>query len=234
MRILLIDDEKKLVEALKQLFVENHFAVDLAHDGVEGLELARNDVYDVLIVDVMLPHLSGYELVEILRKEGSSVPILLLTAKDGVDDRVYGLDHGADDYLVKPFATSELLARVRALTRRKGNVVGTEKIGVGDLQLDLVTRQVTCGQTVMQLTAKEFLLLELFLRHEGQVLPKEVLLDRVWGYEALLDTNAVEIYVHFLRKKLLAAKANVATEKATLHIPMIETVRGVGYVLKAL
>ncbi len=234
MRILVIDDERKLVRAIKQLFVENHYVVDVAYDGTSGLDLARNGVYDVLVVDVMLPGMTGYDLVETLRKERFSVPILMLTARDGVDDRVYGLDRGADDYLVKPFASNELLARVRALTRRKGEVMGADGVQVGDLHLDLVTRHVTVGHTAVPLTAKEFQLLELFIRHPDQVLPKELLLDRVWGYEASVDTNAVEIYVHFLRKKLQIAKESAVDKENPPHIPTIETVRGVGYVLKGI
>lgn len=231
MRILLIDDEIRLVKALKQLFIENHYAIETAYDGLTGLQMARNDVFDVMVIDVMMPGLTGYEVANHLRKEGNSVPILMLTAKDGVEDRVHGLDCGADDYLVKPFATSELLARVRSLTRRKGEIVGTEFISVGDLSLNLVTRTVTCGDIPMQLTTKEFLLLELFLRNPNQILPKELLLDRVWGYEAPTDTNAVEIYVHFLRKKLLVVSVDVAHDHE-VSVPTIETVRGIGYKLK--
>ena len=230
MRILLVDDEVKLTQALAQLLSEQQYVTDVAHDGVSGLDMGRAEVYDVLIIDVMLPGMSGYEIVRTLRDEGVSTPTLLLTAKDAVDDRVQGLDSGADDYLVKPFATTELLARIRALTRRTGDVMGTKELAVGEFRLNLLTRQVSCRDAAIHLTAKEFQLLELFLRNPGQVLPKELILDRVWGLEAPLDTNAVEIYVHFLRKKLLSFEATGGEPLGC----SIETVRGVGYVLKGL
>lgn len=230
MRILVVDDEVKLLSALKQIFVENQYAVDTARDGEEGFSLARYGAYDLLIVDVMMPKMTGYAMVKALRKEGLSTPVLMLTAKDAVDDRVEGLDSGADDYLVKPFATKELLARVRALTRRAGDVIGTETLVAGDVQLDMVSRAVNLRDVPLTLTTKEFQLLELFLRNQGQVLPKELILDRIWGFEGSMDTNAVEIYVHFLRKKLDAArKASATPDEITTTI---ETVRGVGYVFK--
>lgn len=230
MRVLIVDDEVKLLQALKQLFVEHQYAVDTARDGVAGLHMARDGGYDLLIVDVMMPRMSGYDMIRALRKEGASVPILLLTAKDAIDDRVEGLDSGADDYLVKPFATKELLARVRALTRRAGDLLGTDNLQVGLFTLDLVSRAVTIGNCPLALTAKEFQLLELFMRNPGQVLPRELILDRVWGLEAPLDTNAVEIYVHFLRKKIDAC-GSIGDSKP---VSAIETVRGVGYVFKGM
>ncbi len=231
MRVLIVDDEVKLLKALEQLFKEHNYLVDTATDGADGLDRAREGTYDLLLIDVMLPKLSGYDLVKSLRKDGDSTPILLLTAKDAVDDRVEGLDSGADDYLVKPFATKELLARVRALTRRTGEVMGTKSFELGPFELDLTSRSVTLGGEPLVLTAKEFQLLELFLRHPGQILPKELILDRVWGFEAPVDTNAVEIYVHFLRKKIDAHKTSIEDAET---IPFIETVRGVGYVLRGI
>lgn len=225
--MLIIDDEVKLLRALQQTFVDLQFAVDTATDGPSGLALAEDGGYDLLVVDVMLPGLTGYQIVERLRSQGDSTPILLLTAKDAVDDRVQGLDAGADDYLVKPFAIKELLARVRALTRRSGDVVGTKKLAAGPFELDLITRSVSYQGEPLSLTAKEFQLLELFLRNPGQVLPKELILDRIWGFGGPEDTNAVEIYVHFLRKKI-DARPHTGTSGAAL----IETVRGVGYALR--
>lgn len=230
MRILLVHDEVKLTQALAALLFEQQYVTDVAHDGVDGLIKGRTEVYDLLIVGTMLSGMSGYEIIRTLRKEGVSTPTLLLTAKDAVDDRVQGLDSGADDCLVKPFATTELLARIRALTRRTGDVAGSKELAVGELRLNLLTRQVTCRDAVIHLTSKEFQLLELFLNNPGQVLPKKLILDRVWRPEALLDTNEVEIYVHFLRKKL----QSVETAGGETLGCSIDTVRGVGYVLKGL
>ena len=227
-RVLIVDDEVRLLKALKQLFSEQQYQVETATDGLAGLSMARAEAYDLLIVDVMLPGLSGVDLVRKLRDDGNSTPTLLLTARDAVDDRVQGLDSGADDYLVKPFAAKELLARARALTRRSGEVVGPEQVQVGDIVLDLISRTVYLGDAPLTFTAREFQLLEFFLRHPGQVLPKELILDRVWGLEAAIELNSVETYVHFLRKKLDAHRALHNIEPMTA----IETVRGVGYVFK--
>lgn len=230
MRLLLVDDERRLLGALRQLFMEQHYQVDTAEDGKEGYEKASSNPYDVIVLDVMMPGMSGYDIVKRLRADGQSTPILLLTARDAVDDRVNGLDCGADDYLVKPFATKELLARVRALTRRAGEVLGTETLEVGACRLDLVARSVSLGGVPLPLTSREFQLLEFFLRNPERVLPKELILDRVWGYESAIDTNSVETYVHFLRRKIDAHCAAVHLDRR----PTIETVRGVGYTLKGI
>lgn len=228
LRLLLIDDEVKFVQALKQTLVEHQMLVDVAYDGVTGLDLAYSGTYDLLIVDVMLPGLSGFEIIRTLREQGDSTPMLLLTARDAVSDRVMGLDCGADDYLVKPFATEELLARVRALTRRIGKVGGTDTLSVGPFHLNLVTRTLTCQGAQMALTGKEFQLMELFLRNQGQVLPKVLIFDRVWGNETTADLNVVEIYVHMLRKKISACLRAFET----IPPAVIETIRGVGYVFR--
>lgn len=230
MRLLLIEDEIRLAKALQQTFSEHHYIVDLAHDGAVGLDLAQTDTYDIILVDVMLPTMSGYEVVRRLRKTGHATPILMLTARDAVDDRVEGLDAGADDYLVKPFATKELLARVRALSRRSGEMLDVEEVSVGAISIDSVSRSVYVSGEPYSLTGKEFQLLELFMRNPNQVLPKELILDRVWGVEAPMDRNAVEIYVHFLRKKLDRVRTERQIELA--EMPVIETVRGVGYALR--
>ncbi|GGJ08625.1 DNA-binding response regulator [Alicyclobacillus cellulosilyticus] len=222
MRILLVEDEKKLASALRQLFKEHHYEMDVAYDGETGLDLARTHSYDALVLDIMLPKLSGLDIVRTLRKEGHDVPILLLTAKDTVEDRVKGLDTGADDYLVKPFANEELLARVRALTRRTGNLAGTNEMTVGPFTIDLTERVVRRGDEVLSLTQKEFQLLELLLRNHGKVLSKELILDRVWGPDASVVGNAVENYIHFLRRKI-----DLPDQPS-----YIETVRGVGYVFR--
>src|SRR5579875_4052371 len=222
MRLLIVEDERRLAAALVQLCRENQYVVDVAYDGENGLDLALTNSYDALILDIMLPKLSGLEILQRIRKEHLDVPVLLLTAKDTVEDRVTGLDSGADDYLVKPFANKELLARIRALTRRTGNIAGTDSLHVGPFTLDLVGRQVSRDGKVLPLTTKEFQFMELLMRNHGKVLSKEIILDRVWGPDADVIANAVENYVHFLRKKIdLPGQPS-----------FIETVRGVGYVFK--
>ena len=227
MRLLLIDDEQKLLRALQQLLIEQQYAVDIATDGESGLEMALTGLYEVLVIDVMMPKMSGIDVVRTLRESEDSTPILLLTARDAIDDRVRGLDAGADDYLTKPFANQEFLARIRALTRRSGDVMPTQVLTVGGFSLDLQSRVIKIDDQSLFLTAKEFQLLELFLRNAGQVLPKELIFDRVWGFDGPSDTNAVEIYVHFLRKKIDAIHDSMGTVA-------IETVRGVGYLFKGM
>ncbi|SFU52972.1 response regulator transcription factor [Alicyclobacillus macrosporangiidus] len=222
MRILIVEDEQRLAAALAQLLKERQYAVDVAHDGNTGLDLALTDCYDLLVLDVMLPGQSGLDIVRQVRQAGLDVPILLLTAKDTVDDRVTGLDAGADDYLVKPFATKELLARIRALTRRTGNVSGPDTLTVGPFSMHLAERTIFRDGQPLSLTAKEFQLLELLMRNHGKVMSKELILDRVWGPDAEVIGNAVENYVHFLRKKI-----DVPGRPS-----YIETVRGVGYVFR--
>ncbi|WP_067928818.1 response regulator transcription factor [Alicyclobacillus shizuokensis] len=222
MRILLVEDEKRLAAALLQLFKEHHYAADVAYDGITGWDLASTNSYDILVLDVMLPEMSGLEIVRQVRAQKLDVPILLLTARDAVSDRVAGLDAGADDYLVKPFANEELLARIRALARRPAALVGTDAIAAGPFRIDLGSREATRDGQPLNLTAKEFQLLELFIRNHGKVLAKDLILDRIWGPDADVIANAVENYVHFLRKKI----------DQPGQPSYIETVRGVGYVFK--
>ncbi len=177
----------------------------------------------------MLPRLTGFELVHLLREEGNVTPILLLSARDGVDDRVQGLDSGADDYLIKPFSIKELLARIRALGRRNADIVGVQTITVGDYSLDLMNRILIFQGEKVTLTHKELQLIELFMRNPGQVLTKDVIFDRIWGYESDADSNVVEAYIHFLRKKL-SVFVNQKTKKD--QGIGIQTVRGTGYVFK--
>ncbi len=223
MRILLVDDEPALLSAVQQLLQSHHYTVDVARDGERGLELAMNNTYDLFVLDVMLPGMMGFELVERLRGDHTSTPILMLTAKDSIVDRVRGLDIGADDYLVKPFAIQEFLARVRALTRRSGDLVGTDSFEVGCFHVDLVTRTVSMASATLSLSSKQFQVLEFFLRHPNKVLPKELILDRIWGIDT--DVGIVETYVHFLRKKL----ESHLSEHPIAERPQIETLRGVGY-----
>ncbi len=222
MRVLYVEDEKRLAAAVVQLLKEDHYMIDTAYDGETGLDLALTNSYDVLVLDIMLPELSGLEILRSVREAGLDVPILLLTAKDTVDDRVQGLDAGADDYLVKPFANKELLARVRALTRRSGNLIPNENFTVGPFAVNFAEHTIARNGVVLNLTTKEFQLLELLLRNHNKVMSKELILDRIWGPDAEVIGNAVENYVHFLRKKI-----DLPTQPS-----FIETVRGVGYVLR--
>jgi DNA-binding response OmpR family regulator len=218
MKLLLVEDELKLVNALSHLLKKNGYSVDTATDGETGLEMALVGCYDLIILDQMLPGRDGLSIIKELRSQGSDQPVMFLTAKDSLEDRVQGLDSGADDYLVKPFSTEELLARIRALSRRKGKELVNTTITVPGLTLDPLKGEVYKGQEVIQLTVKEALLLELLMRNHGQVVTKEVIFDRVWGYYSKTEFGNIDLYIHYLRKKL-----------NTSHI---RTIRGVGYLLK--
>ncbi|RME86760.1 MAG: DNA-binding response regulator [Anaerolineae bacterium] len=219
-RILIIEDDPSILKVLQRGLTYEGYQVDTATDGRTGLALARERSPDLVILDLMLPGMDGMEVCHHLRT-GGNVPILMLTAKDTVQDRVQGLDAGADDYMVKPFNLDELLARVRALLRR----TQSERVPVlefADLTLDTGTRQAKRGERVFSLTAKEFDLLELFMRHPRQVLTREMIFDRVWGYDFGGESNVLEVYIRYLRQKLEAGG-----EPRLIH-----TVRGVGYVLR--
>lgn len=220
MRVLLVEDEVSLAQALGKILEQHKIMVDIAYDGVEGKLLSENDIYDVIVLDIMLPGLSGLEILKAIRDRGKNVPVLLLTAKDSTQDKVRGLDMGADDYLVKPFITEELLARIRALGRRPWEVYSDNTISFSDLTLNINNGEVTIGGTPTKLTAKEAQLLEMFIRNPGITISKEQILDRIWGIESLAMENSVEIYVHYLRKKLRGSRT------------MIKTIRGLGYTLK--
>lgn len=223
-KILIIEDEERILQFLRRGLTYEGYQVDMAIDGGEGLELARDHSPDLIILDWMLPEtLPGLDGLEVCRRlrAGGEVPILMLTAKDSIEDRVRGLDAGADDYLVKPFALNELLARVRALLRRTGSQ-GPEVLNFSDLSLDTGTHQAWRGDRAIDLTAKEYELLELFLHNPRQVLTRDLIFDRVWGYDFGGESNIIEVYVRYLRQK---TEAN--GEPRLLH-----TVRGVGYVLR--
>jgi two-component system response regulator MprA len=220
MRILVVDDDPEIVSFLKRGLTYEGYTVDTAGDGTEALAKARNAEPNLVILDVMMPGMDGMEVSKRLR-QASSIPILMLTAKGTVADRVKGLNSGADDYLVKPFSFDELLARVRALLRRSQPVEG-EVLRFMDLSLDPSTREVKRGDDVIQLTAQEFDLLELFLRHPRQVLRRDMIYEKVWGYDFGGESNVIEVYMRYLRSKL----------EATGQPRLIHTVRGVGYVLK--
>jgi two-component system copper resistance phosphate regulon response regulator CusR len=221
MKILIVEDERKTGDYLKQGLSEAGFVADLARDGVDGLHLALTDDYDLVVLDVMLPRLDGWQVLREIRHKGKRMPVLFLTARDQVEDRVKGLEFGADDYLVKPFAFSELLARVRALLRR-GRANEPELLQVADLELDLLRRRVTRAGKRIDLTAKEFALLELLLRRQGEVLPRSLIASQVWDMNFDSDTNVIEVAVRRLRAKI----------DDNFEPKLIRTVRGMGYVLE--
>lgn len=221
MRILIVEDEVHLAEALGQIMTEQKYLVDVVHDGADGLDYALTGDYDVILLDVMLPKLDGLEVARRLRAAHISTPILMLTARDEVGDKISGLDCGADDYMTKPFDAGELLARVRALTRRQGEVVGNT-ITVGDLTLRLDVRCLMCGDNMVRLGFKEFEVMRLLMTNCRAVVPKEDIISKVWGLESEAEDNNVEVYISFLRKKLSFLHSNVT----------IGTVRKVGYFLE--
>jgi two-component system OmpR family response regulator len=220
MRLLVVEDDKKIASFVVNGLKQNGFAVDHCLEGEEGLLMARSVPYDAAVVDVMLPKLDGLTLVQTLRREKIRIPVLILSAKATVDDRVKGLQAGGDDYMVKPFAFSELLARVQALIRRSTNASEPTQLQVGDLTLDLLTREVKRGDTTFELQAREFSLLEFLMRHAGRVVTKTMILEHVWDYSFDPQTNVVDVLVCRLRNK-------IDKDKTMLH-----TLRGVGYVLK--
>ncbi|MCW2689720.1 MAG: response regulator, two-component system [Mycobacterium sp.] len=218
MRLLVVEDERRLAEGLRKGLVVEGFAVDVVHNGVDGLWMARENPFDAIVLDVMLPGADGYQVCRTLRNEGNWTPILMLTARDGIGDQVQGLDTGADDYLTKPFAYAVLVARLRALVRR-GTSPRPPILDVGELRLDPAARRVWLDGAEIALTPREFAILHFFLRHPGEVLPKKDILDHIWDFDFDGDPNIVEVYVRRLRAKL--------------DRPVIETVRGAGYRLIA-
>ena len=217
MRLLVVEDEARLAHALRRGLTSDGFTVDLAGDGVTGLERARHGDFDAVVLDVMLPRLSGYDVVRTLRSEDNWVPVLMLSAKDGEHDQADGLDYGADDYLTKPFSYVVLLARLRALLRRTP-AVRPSVLSAGDVRLDPASREVTVGDEPVSLTPREYGLLEYLLRRPGRVVTKVEILDHVWDQAADVNPNAVEVYVGYLRRKLGRR--------------LVDTVRGVGYRLE--
>ncbi len=223
MRILIVEDEHKIANSIKKGLEQESYAVDVAYDGEYGYDLAVTEEYDVIILDLMLPKMDGMKICRKLRERENHVPILILTARGEVEDKVAGLNCGADDYLVKPFAFAELLARVRALTRRPEKTTG-RVLQVADLELDLLSLEVTRAGKSVELTKKEFALLEWLMRHPGHVFSKEQLIRHVWDYDADVLPNTVEVYIGYLRSKIDKPFPN--------REPLIETVRGFGYRLR--
>lgn len=221
MRILIVEDEIHLAEALRQIMLEQKYRADIVYDGEDGFEYAMSNAYDAIILDIMLPGQNGFEVVRKLRAEKNNVPILLLTAKDEVSDKVKGLDCGADDYMTKPFSPEELLARIRAMMRRQGDVVFDE-VKFANLSLNISMRTLNCGEKSMHLAYKEFEIFRLLISKPKVIVPKEDIIIKVWGADAEADDNNVEAYISFLRKKL-----NFLGSEAK-----IKTIRKVGYRLE--
>lgn len=212
MRILIVEDEIRLAEALGQIMTEQKYAVDIVHDGEAGLDYAMSGLYDVIILDVMLPKHSGFEVVRELRINKVTTPVILLTAKDEITDKINGLDCGADDYMTKPFSPGELLARIRALSRRQGEIV-LEELQYADLTLNLSTYSLNCGPKAVHLGCKEYEVLRILMSNPKVVVSKEDLIIKVWGMESNAEDNNVEAYISFLRKKFyfLGSKVNIST-----------------------
>ena len=223
MRILLVEDEERLSQALVEIFKENKFVIDAVYNGVDGLNSARTGIYDIVILDIMLPQLDGLAVLRTLREEKNAVPVLLLTAKEDVADKVEGLDSGADDYMTKPFSTEELLARVRALTRRKGDV-RDDNLSLGDLALNRKNCEIVSIVTgqALKLALKEYQIIELLFRHPHEVITKEAIIERIWGDRSTAEYNNVEVYISFIRKKMEFLKVKT----------VIRTARGIGYSLE--
>lgn len=222
MRVLVIEDDKKIASFVSKGLKEAGFAVDVAYDGLDGLHLAVNEPYDVAVIDIMLPGLDGISLIERLREKKINTPVIILSARQSVDERIKGLQAGGDDYLTKPFSFSELLARIQALIRRATQVIEPSMLMVGDLSIDLLKREVRRSERILNLQVREFGLLEYFMRNAGRILSKTAILEHVYDYNFDPQTNVVDVLVCRLR-------TNIDKE---FDFKMIQTVRGIGYVLK--
>lgn len=223
MRILIVEDEYSLADALREILKKEKYTVDIAMNGQEGLYQALTGIYDAIVLDVMLPEMNGFQVLDSMRKEGIETPVLILTAKSELDDKVSGLDYGADDYMTKPFQTKELLARLRAITRRKGEIESSV-ISFGDLELNTSIGEISCKATGknMKLGVKEFQLLEFLLKNRNQIVTKEQIVEKLWGLDSDSEYNNAEVYVSFTRKKIKFIGSKVA----------IKAVRGLGYILE--
>lgn len=222
MRILIIEDEEAIADALVHILTKNKYVANACYDGEDGLDNALTGIYDLIILDIMLPKMNGLDVLDNLRRENITCPVILLTAKDDISDKVKGLDCGADDYITKPFATEELLARIRCLRRRSSNISNDNSIDCFDISLNLQTFELSCGDQSLRLGLKEFSIMEVFMNNPNMVISKEKLLEKVWGYESDAEYNNVEVYISFLRKKLTHINSD----------SVIRTIRGVGYRLE--
>lgn len=219
MRILIVEDELKLAEAMSTILTKNRYGCDIASDGESGLDKAMSGIYNMILLDIMLPKLNGIDLLRRLRSSGITIPVILLTAKSDLNDKVIGLDAGADDYVTKPFQSEELLARIRALTRRNSELVTETVLSFADTTLNLSTYELACGGRSIRLGLKEMGIAEMLMRGGKRIVPKEEILVKVWGYDTDAEYNHVEVYISLLRKKLVHIHSNIN----------IGTVRGVGY-----
>lgn len=221
MRVLIVEDEVRLADTLREIMLENKYMVDVVYNGADGLDYALSGIYDVIVLDVMLPKMNGFDVVKAMRKKKDQTPVILLTAKDEVADKITGLDSGADDYLTKPFVPAELLARIRAVSRRQGEVV-MDALTFLDLSLNLSTYMLECAYKTVHLGLKEFEVLRLLLTNPNMVVPKETIITKVWGNESDAEDNNVEVYISFLRKKINFLGSKV----------IISTIRKIGYFLE--
>ncbi|HIW84667.1 MAG TPA: response regulator transcription factor [Candidatus Dorea gallistercoris] len=223
MRLLVVEDEVYLLDILKKRLTKEHYSVDTCEDGLEAWDYIKLTQYDGIVLDIMLPGMDGIELLKQMRKEGDHTPVLLLTARDSIEDRVTGLDIGADDYLIKPFAFEELLARIRVMLRRQDTVQPQDEVyRLADLSVDCKSHAVTRGGKQIELSSKEFALLEYLIRNQGVVLSREQIEQHIWSYDYMGSSNMVDVYIRYLRKKI-----DDGQEKK-----LIQTVRGAGYVLR--
>lgn len=222
MKLLVVEDEIQLADALSEILKRNKYSVDTVYNGIDGLDNALTGVYDCIILDIMLPGMNGLEVLGNIRAEKISTPVLLLTARSEIDDKINGLDCGADDYLTKPFVTGELLARIRALTRRKGEIIDDNKLDYNGLELIKSTLSINWKGGDVKLSLKEYQIMELLIANPHQILPKERIIEKIWGYESDVEYNNIEVYISFLRKKLSIISAPV----------QIKTARGIGYFLE--
>ncbi len=222
MKILVVEDEMQLADALSEILKRNMYSVDTSYDGISGLDNAMTGIYDCIVLDIMLPGMNGIDVLRNLRANKVNSPVLLLTARSEVEDKINGLDCGADDYLTKPFITGELLARIRALTRRKGEIVDDSKLDFNGLMLNKDTCSVIWQGSDVKLSLKEFQIMELLISNPRRILPKERIIEKIWGYESDVEYNNIEVYISFLRKKLTSISAPV----------QIKTARGIGYSLE--
>ena len=222
MKLLIVEDEMQLADALTEILKRNMYNVDTVYNGIDGLDNALTGIYDGIILDIMLPGMNGIEILQNIRKEKISTPVLLLTARSEVEDKIKGLDCGADDYLTKPFVTGELLARVRAMTRRKGEIMDENKLEYNGLELNKNTCSIVYKGNDVKLSLKEYHIMELLISNPHQILPKERIIEKVWGYESDVEYNNIEVYISFIRKKISVLSAPV----------QIKTARGIGYSLE--
>ncbi len=223
MQVLLIEDEKRLADAIAQLIREEKYLVDIVYDGKDGLAYATSGIYDVVVMDVMIPYINGFQIVETMRKKKITTPVIMLSALDTVNDKITGLNAGADDYMTKPFAPEELIARIKALTRRQGEVILNE-LSFADITLRLDDHTLLCGDKSVRLGYKEFEVLKILITNQKTIVLKEDLIKKVWGFDSEAEDNNVEAYISFLRKKLAFVKSKVT----------IITLRKTGYKLEAI